>query len=290
MDGDLRSRLHVHRQDDALGRWTVAWCAPLPALRPMVATLWYGEGRVSYQRDRILPSGGSQLLINLGPTQYRIAPGPPERRIAFDDIWYSGLHQSPIDTEAPHGNALLGVAFHAAGTRPWLGVDADELSDRITPLADVIGREALALREALLEAPSLEQRFATVEAWLLARLQRRRAIHPLLGWATARIEASRGQVGVDALAREAGVSRKHLASLFRQQVGLGAKSLARVHRFSAAVAMLAGRSQVPWAELAQHCGYYDQSHLVRDFRTFSGMSPGEFVRHAMADGSSLVIR
>lgn len=290
MDGDLRSRLHVHRQDDALGQWTVAWCAPLAALRPMVATLWYGEGRVGYQRDRILPSGGSQLLINLGPTQYRIAPGPPERRIAFDDIWYSGLHQSPIDTEAPHGNALLGVAFHAAGTRPWLGVDADELSDRITPLADVIGREALALREALLEAPSLERRFATVEAWLLARVQRRRAVHPLLGWATARIEASRGQVSVDALAREAGVSRKHLASLFRQQVGLGAKSLARVHRFSAAVAMLAGRSQVPWAELAQHCGYYDQSHLVRDFRTFSGLSPGEFIRHAMADGSSLVIR
>ena len=56
---------------------------------------------------------------------------------------------------------------------------------------------------------------------------------------TARIEASRGQVAVDALAREAGVSRKHLAALFRQQVGLGAKSLARVHRFRAAVALLA---------------------------------------------------
>jgi AraC-like DNA-binding protein len=290
MDGDLRRRLHVHHQDDALGRWTVAWCAPPPALAHVVATLWYGEGQVSYQRDRILPSGGSQLLINLGPTQYRIAPGPPEQRIPFDDIWYSGLHQSPIDTEAPHGNALLGVAFHAAGTRPWLGVDASELSDRITPLSDVIGREALALRDRLLGTRALPQRFATVEAWLLARLHPRRAAHPLLGWATARIEASRGQVAVDALAREAGVSRKHLAALFRQQVGLGAKSLARVHRFSAAVAMLAGRTQVPWAALAQQCGYCDQSHLVRDFRTFSGMAPGEFVRHAMADAGSLVVR
>jgi AraC-like DNA-binding protein len=290
MDADLRSRLHVHHQDDALGRWTVAWCAPLPALRSLVATIWYGEGQVSYQRDRILPTGGSQLLVNLGPTQYRIEAGPPERRIPFEDVWYSGLHQSPIDTEAPHGNALLGVAFHAAGTRPWLGVDANELSERITPLADILGRGALALREALLAERSLEARIATLEAWLLSRLDPRRAANPLLAWATARIEASRGQVAVDALAREAGVSRKHLAGLFRRQVGLGPKSLARVHRFSAAVAMLAGRRQVPWAALAQQCGYYDQSHLVRDFRTFSGLSPGEFVRHAMADGSSLVIR
>lgn len=290
MDGDLRTRLQVHRQDDHLGQWTVAWCAPPPRLRGVVSMLWYGEGRTGYQRDRILPSGGSQLLVNLGPTQYRIAPGPPEVRVPFRDVWYSGLHQGPIDTEAPNGNALFGVAFTAAGARPWLGVDAHELCDRITPLGDLLGREALALRERLLDTPSLEARFGVVEDWLTARLDPRRATNPLVEWALARLESHHGQVAVDTLAREAGVSRKHLAGLFRQQVGPGAKSLARVHRFRAAVAMLAGRDRVPWAELAMHCGYYDQSHLVRDFRAFSGFAPGEFIRHAMADGNSLVVR
>lgn len=280
----------MHHQDDVLGQWTVAWCEPPPRLRGIVAMLWYGEGRTGYQRDRILPSGGSHLLINLGPTQYRIEPGPPERRIAFRDVWYSGLHQGPIDTEAPSGNAMFGVALTAAGARPWLGVDADELSDRITPLADLIGKGAHALRERLLDTAPLEARFALVEHWLAARLDPRRAPSPLVDWALGRLEASQGQVAVDALAREAGVSRKHLAGLFRQQVGLGAKSLARVHRFRAAVAMLAGRDRVPWAGLAAHCGYYDQSHLVRDFRAFSGFAPGEFIRHAMADGNSLVVR
>ncbi len=85
-----------------------------PRLSEIVASMWFGEGKVAYQRDRILPSGQSQLLINLGPPQYRIEPGPPEVRVPFVDVWYSGLHQGPIDTEAPHGNALLGVAFSRA--------------------------------------------------------------------------------------------------------------------------------------------------------------------------------
>ena len=291
MDGTpLHRPLHVHHQDDALGRWTVAWRAPPPSLAGIASLLWYGEGRVAYQRDRILPSGGSQLLINLGPTQYRIEPGPPERRVPFRDVWYSGLHQGPIDTEAPHGNALFGVAFDAAGARPWLGVDADALADRVLPLEDLIGREALLLRERLLETRALEARFALVEAWLLARLQPRFEPSPLVCWALQRIEASAGRLQVEMLAREAGVSRKHLAVLFRRQIGLGMKSLARLHRFRAATALLAGREQVPWAELAEACGYYDQSHLVREFRDFSGLTPGQFIRHAMADGSSLVLR
>jgi AraC-like DNA-binding protein len=291
MDGTpLHRPLHVHHQDDALGRWTVAWRAPPPGLAGIASLLWYGEGRVAYQRDRILPSGGSQLLINLGPTQYRIEPGPPERRVPFRDVWYSGPHQGPIDTEAPHGNALFGVAFDAAGARPWLGVDADALVDRVLPLEDLIGREALLLRERLLETRALEARFALVEAWLLARLQPRFEPSPLVCWALQRIEASAGRLPVETLAREAGVSRKHLAVLFRRQIGLGMKSLARLHRFRAATALLAGREQVPWAELAEACGYYDQSHLVREFRDFSGLTPGQFIRHAMADGSSLVLR
>lgn len=290
VDGTLPQRLRVHHQDDALGRWTVAWCPPPAALAGIVAMLWYGEGHTGYQRDRILPSGESFLLVNLGPVQYRIEPGPPERRVPFDDIWYSGLHQGPIETEAPHGNALFGVAFTATGGRPWLGADADAFGDRILPLAEVLGSGARALREQLLECRSLPARFSLVEAWLASRLDPRCAPNPLLAWAVQRIEASAGQVGIEGLAREAGVSRKHLAGLFRRQVGLGAKSLARVHRFRAALDGLAGQAQVPWATLAAQCGYFDQSHLVRDFKAFSGFTPGEFVRHARADARAVVVR
>lgn len=290
MNSDLYKRLRVHHQNDALGRWTVAWCPPPPQLAGVVSALWYGEGQVGYQRDRILPTGDSFLLVNLGPLQYRIEPGPPERRVPFNDIWYSGLQRGPIDTEAPFGNALFGVAFRADGGRPWLGIDAHELRNRIVPLFDLIGAAGLDLRDRLLECRSLAARFALMESWLSDRLKEQFAPHPLVTWALARIEASGGQAAIEGLAKEAGVSRKHMAELFRHRVGLGAKALARIHRFRAAVELLNGHDRVPWTRLADICGYSDQSHLVHDFQAFSGLAPGEFVRKERADARAIVVR
>lgn len=290
MNENLRSRLCVHSHDDALGRWTVAWCRPHAALQPHVAAIWYGEGSVSYARDRILPSASSYLLVNLGPPQYLIDRGPPERRIPFVDVWYSGLHQTPIDTEAPHGNALLGVAFRASGGRPWLHADADRLADRVVPLADVLGDGVLGVRERLLEARGLEARFALMERWIAGRLSGRHRVHAAVSLALERIERSAGRVAVETLTRETGVSRKYLSELFRREIGHTPKALARVLRFRSAIGLLTGVERVPWVELAAHCGYYDQSHLIRDFRAFSGFAPGEFVRHARPDGDSIVLK
>jgi AraC-like DNA-binding protein len=79
--------------------------------------------------------------------------------------------------------------------------------------------------------------------------------------------------------------------LFRQQVGLSPKALARVHRFRGALDIL-NRSQgeVPWAALAEQCGFYDQSHLINEFRRFTGFSPTELTRRDKPDTGSVVLR
>jgi AraC-like DNA-binding protein len=277
-------------QDSPLGRWRVDLCPPRAELRAHVDMLWYGEGRVAYQRDRILPTGGAYLLINLGPRQYRIEAGPPERRVAFDDVWYSGPHTGPIDTEAPHGNALLGVALRACGSHAWSGVRADALAQATLPLADVVGPTATRLRERLLHCTDSLARFELVEDWLLQHLHPRRTTHAVVEWALGRIANSGGRIEVEALARESGFSRKHLATLFRDQVGLGPKALARLHRFRAALQLIERAERVPWTQLAAHCGYFDQAHLIRDFHAFCGFSPGEFLRHQRADATSIVLR
>ena len=291
MDGSAADpRIRTFEHDSPLGQWRVSTWQPDPRLAGLVASIWFGEGRVSYARDRILPSGQSQLLINLGPTQYRIEGGPPEGRVPFRDVWYSGLHETPIDTEAPHGNALLGVAFVSAGAWPWIGAGQAEFAGQVTPLADALGDGVMALHERLLDTPDLPARFALVEQWLIARLSPRRVVHPAVRWAIGRIEASAGQESVAKLARETGFTRKHLTHLFLREVGLTPKALARVHRFRAALALLDGVDVVPWAEIAAHCGYYDQSHLTRDFRAFCGFTPAEFARHARPDAVSVVVR
>jgi AraC-like DNA-binding protein len=284
------NRLQTFTHESPIGRWSVSVWQTDPRLAGIVASLWFGAGRVAYQRDRILPSGQSQLLINLGPPQYRIVPGPPEQRVPFVDVWFSGLHQGPIDTEAPHGNALLGVALSAHGAFPWLGESMAGLSDRIIALADALGDGALGLRDRLLDTPSLEARFRCVERWLLARLRPRCIVHPAVRWAVDRIAASGGRVSIEDLAAYTGFTRRHLANLFRQQVGLTPKSLARVHRFREALALLnRADGQVPWEKLADACGYYDQSHLIHEFRRFTGLTPTELATRARPDPGSIVL-
>ena len=284
------TRLQTFTHESPIGRWSVSVWRTDPRLAEMVASMWFGEGKTAYQRDRILPSGQSQLLINLGPPQYRIEPGPPVR-VPFLDVWYSGLHQGPIDTEAPHGNALLGVAFTARGTFPWLDARMDALSDRIIALADALGDGALRLRERLLNTVSLEARFQVVERWLLARLKPRSIVHPAVRWAVDRIAATHGRMPIQDLATQTGFTRKHLGTLFQQQVGVSPKALARIHRFRGAMALLnRADGQVPWAELAEACGYYDQSHLINEFRRFTGFSPVELARRDRPDSGSVVLR
>jgi AraC-like DNA-binding protein len=284
-------RLQTFTHQSPIGHWSVSVWQPDPRLAETVASMWFGEGKVAYRRDRILPSGQSQLLINLGQPQYRIEPGPPEVRVPFVDVWYSGLHQGPIDTEAPHGNALLGVAFSARGTFPWLGERMDGLSDRIIALADALGDGALALRERLLNTVSLESRFKVVERWLIARLKPRNLVHPAVRWAVDRIAATGGRLSIEELAVQTGFTRKHLGNLFQQQVGLSPKSLARVHRFRGALDILnRANGEVPWVALAEQCGFYDQSHLINEFRRFTGFSPVELARRDRPDTGSVVLR
>ena len=290
MDGGCFGRVRSFQHDDGLGCWRIDLCSPRADLADCVAHLWYGEGWVAYRRDRILPSSGSYLLINLGPRQYRIVDGNPPRRIAFDDVWYSGIHQSPIDTEAPHGNALLGVAFHAHGARPWLRVDAADCADRIVPLADLLGDGVLALRERLLQCATSDARFDLVERWIAARRSPRHDASPLVRWAGAAIETRGGALPIVELAREAGVSRKHLAERFRREVGVTPKGFARLHRFRRALRLLSERAPQSWSEFAVDCGFYDQSHLIRDFQAFCGMAPLDFVRCARPDSDSVVVR
>jgi AraC-like DNA-binding protein len=287
----MSARLQTFTHESPIGHWSVSVWQVDPRLTEIVASMWYGVGKTAYQRDRILPSGTSQLLINLGPPQYRIEPGPPEVRVPFVDIWYSGLHQGPIDTEAPHGNALLGVAFTSRGTFPWLGERMDGLSDRIIALADALGDGALALRERLLNTEPLAMRFRVVERWLLARLKPRSIVHPAVRWAVDQIAASGGRVAIESLATQTGFTRKHLGNLFQQQVGLTPKALARIHRFRGALDILnKAHGQVPWTELADACGFYDQSHLINEFRRFTGFSPVELARRDRPDSGSIVLR
>lgn len=96
-----------------------------------------------------------------------------------------------------------------------------------------------------------------------------------LWWGTGsgawrRLTGSHGRMRITALADELGWTRQHLATRFREHLGLTPKTVARLARLHRATSMLTSRSL---AEIAAACGYADQAHLNRDFRLLTGCTP-----------------
>jgi methylphosphotriester-DNA--protein-cysteine methyltransferase len=99
----------------------------------------------------------------------------------------------------------------------------------------------------------------------------------LVQHASGRIAAAAGAVSFGGLCEDAGVSATHLAHRFKQIVGITPKRLARTYRFAKVVLSVDHAAAVDWGELASCAGYFDQSHFVKDFQTFTGCTPTAYL-------------
>jgi AraC-like DNA-binding protein len=104
---------------------------------------------------------------------------------------------------------------------------------------------------------------------------------PEVGWAWRQLLASGGTVRIADLAAQTGWSGRYLAARFRTEIGLTPKAAARVIRFSRARRLLlenvAGGRGPGLAGLAAACGYFDQAHLAREFRSLAGCPPSQWI-------------
>jgi AraC-like DNA-binding protein len=100
--------------------------------------------------------------------------------------------------------------------------------------------------------------------------------HPAVAYALRRLTAAPALARIDAVRRESGYSPKHFISIFRSAVGLTPKVYCRVKRFERVIRGLTYGAPVDWASVALDGGFYDQSHLNREFRQFAGVTPAAY--------------
>jgi AraC-like DNA-binding protein len=179
------------------------------------------------------------------------------------------------------------VVFRPGGAYPFFGVPVSDLTDRMVPLEDLWGSSAQALMDDLLSmAEANGDVGAAVERALLDRI-RSRPFEPASA-VQARVGVrllGKGDLSMNEVAYELGISSRHLRRAFHATVGFGPKTYARIARFQRALTL--GRTRPGrWGEVARATGYFDQAHLTADFRELALVSPGAVdrevprVRHA----------
>ena len=165
------------------------------------------------------------------------------------------------------------AAFRPLGAACFFGFPLQELFGSIVPLSELVGAaDVREIESRLAEVPGVAARTAIVDAFLVRRLARRD--DPLVSAAVDRIVRSGGNLRIHALARELGTSQDPFEKRFRRMAGASPKQFASIIRFRRAVA--AHASQQTLAALAHATGYFDQSHLAREFRAFTGEPPSRF--------------
>jgi AraC-like DNA-binding protein len=247
---------------------------PHAALRHHIGSYYgFAEETPGPLRRREGPGSSAVLVLSFEHEWLMGQALAPERPFERFTSFVAGMHDAAVLTE--HSGRSEGIQVNIAppAATALLRIPMHELARRIVPFEDVFASDHLVERVA--EAGDWETRCDLLEGALAARLADGAPRSDGVAWAWHRLAETHGRLRIEALCQELGWSRKRLSARFREVVGLPPKTVARLLRLERAIE-LAG-SGLEWAEVAYACGYYDQSHLVNEFRQITGASPTEYL-------------
>lgn len=260
---------------------------PLPQLRERVQCLWELRGPGGDPTPQlIVPDGCMEIVLNFGRAfEHIVAAGRARQQPRTLVV---GELRRPVTTRPTGRVDLLGVRLRPGAARFFLDGPAHEIVDDIfdeAPLGRPLVHDLRRLHDA-----EPRDRTDLLQVALLNQLKTRTRGHALVCSAARELVAREGCVEIERLAGVLGVTRRHLERRFVEEVGIAPKALASVLRFRRVLRAIDEQSK-DWAGVAIDCGYYDQSHLIRDFKRFTGRTPSTYLREdhpltVLFDGST----
>lgn len=254
---------------------------PRPPLSEFVGSLWYYEGdNPQHEKERVLPTGTMEIVINLRDDSLRVYDGKDlDRFRSFRGSLVCGAHSGFFAIDTAEQACIMGVAFKPGGAFPFLGLPAGELHDAHVSLETLWGTRAVEVRDRLLEAGTPAARLSVLERNLLAQASRPLVQHPAVTFALKEFGDASHARKVSEVAGRIGLSHRRFIQVFSEEVGLTPKLFCRVLRFQEVLRLIGSRQRVEWADVALGCGYFDQAHFIHDFRAFSGLTPTSYLVH-----------
>jgi len=249
---------------------------PCSLISDFVTWIWCFEGSRA-TRELLLPIGTTELVVSLEDNPIRVFTDINDTQgKRFGAAAVCGPQSRYFVLGPADHVSVVGAHFKPGGAFPFLGLPLNELNDQHVALEDLWGPYARSLRDQLLCAGGPEARMDVLEQALISRLAKRPAYHPVVAYALNQFGAAPAVPRVKEVSTASGYSAKRFIQLFEYGVGLTPKRYCRVRRFQDVIARLTRGLRVEWADVAADCGYYDQSHLIHDFREMAGMTPAQY--------------
>jgi AraC-like DNA-binding protein len=234
------------------------------------------DGGMPFPHEKILPVPALDLKINLGSAFYLYEGDGKTSPMSLTESWLVGLYGVHHSINWPSNMRVYGVCFKPNGAYPFLGFPLSEVYNQVVALDTIWGQWASEIREQLHAVPTIEAGLALFERLLSERLCETPYEHKIVEYAISVINQNYGSVSIRDLSDQIGISQNHLGTLFKRVVGTSAKELARLYRFEHTLKSIDHAQPVDWTQIAQQFGYYDVSHLHKDFAAFTGHNPSDY--------------
>jgi AraC-like DNA-binding protein len=218
---------------------------------------------------RVLPDASVELFISYTNTPVAIIGNE-----LYKQSIITFRMSRPMDVQMRKGAGCLAICFHPGMAYKFFHLPMHVLTDTTTVLNDVWKDMASEIEDKLANATSNNVRVCIIQQYLLQQSAQSKD-DPQIAWCLRQVQTSTDALSVKRLAMEAGLSQRHLARRFQQCIGLSPKEYLRVSRFIRSLQHLKKYPVHSLTEVAYESGYYDQAHFIRDYKAYSGHTPGE---------------
>ncbi len=224
--------------------------------------------------QRIVPNGLMELMFYLGnkPTSL------DNKKHFTENTVLSGQQKGYYDIRVSGNLDLFSVSFQPYGARIFFDVPSNEFYDQNHPLKFLVKNKVEKLESDLYEAGSFESRIGVIERFFASQLRNNTRDYEFnrISKSVALINQSKGVIDIDTLSSCACLCRKQYERTFSEYIGASPKQFLRTIRFQNTLKERQNNKHIPLTELAYNCGYYDQSHMIIDYKLLSGKTPTQY--------------
>ena len=171
------------------------------------------------------------------------------------------------------------IQFKANGFNKIFRMPMYEFTDRIFTAEEVFGKQTNELHEQLLNAANIQQMACFADNFLLSFLNKQKKtaiLHDAITAISKELYNTATVLSIAQYAYKANMSIRNFERRFTEQAGVSPKFYTKLMRFNEAVKIKSAQPKKNWTSIAYDCGYFDQMHLIKDFKQFSNESPSSF--------------
>lgn len=169
------------------------------------------------------------------------------------------------------------IQFKPSGFSSLFYNNMSELTNLLPDFLSLAGNsEGFYFLEQLMESEGFTRKVSVIDKFLLNRLTERYNSSDQIREACRKLIITNGLIGMKDLSYHTNMSLRTLERQFKEQVGVSPKLFGRFKRFHHALALMNRVKHNEWTDIAYECGYYDQAHFIKEFKSFSGQSPSSY--------------